>query len=305
MRIISLLSSATEILHALGLGEFQVGRSHECDYPAAVAALPVCSRPNIPIEVPSRQIDELVRERAASAISIYDLDSDLIGRLKPTHILTQTQCKVCAVSLDDVESALARTTGVHAQVVSLEPHCLAHLWTDIGMVAQACQAVPKGESLVAQLQAHLHAISAEAAGITRRPSVVTIEWLDPVMTAGNWIPELIEIAGGKDLLGTRGGHSPYVQWEEVLRADPDVLILFPCGFDIRRSLAELPALTKREGWNSLRAVQEHRVFVCDGNQYMNRPGPRLVDSARIFAEILHPELFPNTLEGDGWIRLPK
>lgn len=303
MRVISLLSSATEILHALGLGAFQVGRSHECDYPPEVVQLPVCSRPNIPVHASSLEIDTLVRQRAASAVSIYDLDSELIARLRPTHILTQTQCKVCAVSLEDVELALARTTGVHAKVVSLEPHCLCDVWSDVRRVAFACGAMEAGEQLIAKLTDRLRAIADRVPDNAPCPRVVTVEWIEPLMTGGNWIPELIEIAGAVDLLGMRGSHSPYVDLQAVAGEDPDLIVLFPCGFDIGRTLAELHPLLENSDWMQLRAVRSGKVYVCDGNQFMNRPGPRLVESAQIFAEILHAEIFGESWKGTGWISL--
>lgn len=302
LRIISLLSCGTEIVHALGLGAFQVGRSHECDFPHSVEQLPVCSRPNIPVNGSSAEIDSLVTERAANAVSIYDLDSELIAALRPTHIITQTQCKVCAVSLEDVEQALQRSTGTNARVVSLEPHALPDVWSDIRALARVCGVTEQGERLIAALTDGMDKIRQRAATASRRPRVACIEWLEPVMTAGNWIPELIEMAYGEDLFGSAGQHSPYLEWEKVVEADPDVLIAFPCGFDLERSTREMYWLAERPGWSQMKTVRERHIFVCDGNQYMNRPGPRLLESLRIFAEILHPELFPPTLEGSGWRR---
>jgi iron complex transport system substrate-binding protein len=302
-RLLSLLSSATEIIHALGLGHQQVGRSHECDYPPEVLSLPVCSRPNIPVDGPSREIDTLVRERAASAISIYDLDSELIGSLRPTHIFTQTQCKVCAVSLDDVERALCRHIGTYARVVSLEPNSLEDVWSGIRGVAEACGVPAEGDRLIECLRQRMSRIEERALRAKRRPRVATIEWLDPLMVAGNWIPELVEKSNAANLFGAPGQHSPYISWDEIVAADPDVIIAFPCGFDLTRTRSELYCLTGRPGWADLRAVRDGQVYYCDGNQFMNRPGPRLVESLQIFAEILHPEQFPAELEHTGWERL--
>ena len=302
LRVISLLSCGTEILHALGLGHFQVGRSHECDFPPAVESLPVCSRPNIAVDGSSAEIDRLVTQRAANAVSIYDLDSERIAALRPTRIITQTQCKVCAVSLDDVERALQQTTGTQARVVSLEPHTLAGIWEDIRRVACSCGRPDAGETLVQRLVASMASIQRRASTAGTKPRVACIEWLEPVMTAGNWIPELIRMASGADLFGVAGQHSPYLEWQQIANADPDVLIAFPCGFDLARTKAEMHWLSGRSGWAAMRAVRDRRVFVCDGNQYMNRPGPRLVESLRIFAEILHPELFEPSLLGLGWER---
>ena len=300
LRLLSLLPSATEIVHALGLGPYQVGRSHECDYPPCVLNLPVCSRPAIPVTGSSGEINRFVKERLASALSIYDVDADLIGTLQPTHIFTQTQCEVCAVSLDDVHLALAGQMNASAQIIPLEPYALCDLWLSIRQIAQACEHVGAGEKLIGELQERIDAIQKRALDGKVRPSVAAIEWLDPLMAAGNWVPELIEKAGGHNLFGTAGQHSPWMSFEQLAGADPDVIIALPCGFDLPRTRGEMVRLQAHSGWNDLRAVRTGQVFLCDGNQYMNRPGPRLVESLQIFAEILHPELFAPSLEGNGW-----
>ncbi len=303
LRLLPLIASATEIIHALGLGEFQIGRSHECDFPAAVARLPVCTRPTIPVSGSSDEIDRFVKERLASAVSVYEVDSALIRELRPTHIITQTQCKVCAVSLDDVERALRSEIQTDARVISLEPYALGDLWADIWRVGVACGCPDRAEQLLTSLKQRISEIRDRAATAQTRPSVAAIEWLEPLMPAGNWVPELIEMAAGRNLFGVAGQHSPWMSWDEVIEADPDVIVALPCGFDLARTRNEMPWLRNRPGWNDLRSVRSGEVYVCDGNQYMNRPGPRLVESLQIFAEILHPELFPPTLEHDGWERL--
>ena len=300
LRLLTLLSSATEIVHALGLGEFQVGRSHECDFPETVQTLPACTKASIPQDVPSGEIDALVRERAESLVSIYEIDAELLRRLNPTHIITQTQCNICAVSLGDVQKVMRQQLEVAAEVVPLEALALEGLWQDILRVARACGHADAGESLVSELKDRLRSIETTAQGAKRRPSLAAVEWLDPLMAAGNWVPELIEIAGGRGLLGTAGQHSPYMTFEELRESDPDLIAAMPCGFDLDRTRAEMVHLTQLPGWEDLRAVRERHVFLCDGNQYMNRSGPRLVDSAQIFAEMLHPELFPPALRGVGW-----
>jgi iron complex transport system substrate-binding protein len=302
LRLLPLLSSATEIVHALGLGKFQVGRSHECDYPAEVLKLPVCSRPSFPVDGSSLEIDRLVKERLTAALSIYELDSELIRELRPTHIVTQTQCKVCAVSLEDVEKALREGLGTNTEIIPLEPYALEDLWRDIRQVAGRCGRPAAGEELVALLEERMKAIARQALKATARPRVAAIEWIDPLMAAGNWVPELIEMANGQNLFGAAGQHSPWMSWEELAAADPDILVALPCGFDLGRTRAEMERLTKRPEWSRLRAVQTGRVFLCDGNQFMNRPGPRLLESLRIFAEIFHPALFEPTLAGIGWER---
>ncbi len=302
LRILSLLSSATEIVHALGLGEFQVGRSHECDYPPDVLKLQVCSRPSFPVTGASDEIDRSVKDRVAAALSIYDLDSETIRQLRPTHIITQTQCKVCAVSLEDVERITREGLATDAEIISLEPYTLADVWNDIRRVANGCGRGETAEDLIVRLKGQLSEIQACASRATSRPSVAAIEWLEPLMAGGNWVPELIEMANGRNQFGIAGEHSPWMTWEEIVAANPEVVVALPCGFDLARTRHEMHWLEERSGWQSLRAVKNGKVFVCDGNQFMNRPGPRLIESLRIFAEIIHPALFGPTLEGVGWER---
>lgn len=304
LRLLPLISSATEIVHALGLGQFQVGRSHECDYPSSVMALPACTRPTIDVSGSSAEIDAQVKDRVSTAVSVYHVDTDVVKRLNPTHIITQTQCKVCAVSLEDVERAIQEEIAIDARVVSLEPHALADLWRDIERVAVACGRPESGESLVRSLKDRMRTIERQAhEGVpATKPRVAALEWLEPLMAGGNWVPELIEMAGGENLFGSAGKHSPWMSWEELRVVDPDVIIALPCGFDIKRTRGEMHWLTNRADWGELKAVQRPQVFLCDGNQFMNRPGPRLVESLQIFAEILHPDRFAPAFEHVGWER---
>ncbi len=287
-RIVSLIASATEIVHALGQFEFLVGRSHECDFPEAVAGLPVCTRPAIPVSGDSREIDHLVKDRLREAISVYEVFSDVLERLQPTHIITQTQCEVCAVSLKDVEAALAAGISSNPQIVPLHPNALADVWDDIRRVAGALGIAERGESTVEELQARMCAISRRALANRSRPTVACIEWLEPLMAAGNWVPELVEMAGGINLFGEAGKHSPWMNWEELVQADPEVIVIMPCGWDPERTRPEMHWLTHQPEWAQLRAVRGGRVHLTDGNQYFNRPGPRLVESLEMLAAILHP-----------------
>jgi len=298
-----LIASATEIVHALDFGAFQVGRSHECDYPPAVLNLPICTRPAIPVSGSSAEIDRLVKQRVASAVSVYEVDAALIRQLRPTHIITQTQCEVCAVSLDDVERALQTETGMQTRIISLEPYALEDLWRDIRRIAAAFEDARRGEALVAILQDRMDVIRRRAESSSERPRVAAIEWLEPLMAGGNWVPELIEMASGENLFGSPGQHSPWMTWEDLLAADPDIIVALPCGFDLARTRAEMHWIRDRAGWQQLAAVRKGNVFLCDGNAFMNRPGPRLVESLQIFAEILHPKLFEPLLEHRGWERL--
>jgi iron complex transport system substrate-binding protein len=286
-----LISSATEIVDALGMTGHLVGRSHECDYPEAVKALPLCTRPRIPVDADSAEIDRLVKQSARQSISIYDVFADVIERLEPTHILTQIQCEVCAVSLRDVEAAFSRGMKGQPQVVSLQPDSLAAIWEDIRRVAASLDMAERGETVVRDLRDRMPV--AEGGD---RPTVACIEWMEPLMAAGNWTPELIELAGGRNLFGEAGQHSPWMTWEELLDADPDVIVVAPCGFDLDRTRQELHFLTSRPGWGDLRA----RKYVADGNQYFNRPGPRVVETHRMLCEILHPARFTPSLRGAAW-----
>jgi iron complex transport system substrate-binding protein len=304
-RIVSLIASATEIVAALGFGRNLVGRSHECDFPAEVLALPACSEPKIDVHGTSREIDERVKSLAGTAVSVYRVFPDVLRGLNPTHIITQTQCEVCAVSLNDVEQAMAEMIGVERppQIVALAPMALADVWDGIRTVGHSLGAPERAESLVASRQNELDEIRARAASASTRPSIACLEWIDPLMSCGNWVPELVDFAGGRNLLGEAGKHSPWLDWEKLAACDADVIAMMPCGFDIPRTRLELPPLTDDPRWRKLRAVREGRVYLTDGNQFFNRPGPRLVESARVLAEILHPDLFGNSLEGPGWVHL--
>ncbi|MGE0127739.1 MAG: cobalamin-binding protein [Blastocatellales bacterium] len=305
-RIISLIASATEIVCALGFERQMVGRSHECDFPASVKRLPVCTSPKFEIEGLSYEIDQRVKAILQEALSVYRVDADLLEQLQPTHIITQAQCEVCAVSLKDVEQAVCQFTSSQPVIVSLEPNALADVWMDIRRVAAALKASERGEELVAGLQKRIDEIAAKARTAASRPTVACVEWIDPLMAAGNWMPELVEIAGGVNLFGASGKHSPqlnWMSWEELVAADPDLIFISPCGFDITRTLEETSLLTNKPEWKSLKAVKSARAFVADGNQYFNRPGPRLVESLEILAELLHPELFHFGHKGKGWVRL--
>ncbi len=302
-RIISLIASATEIVCALGFESQMVGRSHECDFPPSVKRLPVCTSPKFEVEGLSYEIDERVKAILQEALSVYRVDADLLERLRPTHIITQSQCEVCAVSLKDVEQAVCQFTSSQPVIVSLEPNSLADVWSDMRRVAKALGAAERGEELVATLKRRMDEIAAKARTASSRPTVACVEWIDPLMAAGNWTPEMVEMAGGVNLFGEAGRHSPWMKWDELVAADPDVIFISPCGFDIARTMKETHLLTGKPEWRELKAVKENRVFVADGNQYFNRPGPRLVESLQILAETLHPELFHFGHEGSGWVRL--
>ncbi|MEO8608758.1 MAG: cobalamin-binding protein [Chloroflexota bacterium] len=299
-RIVSLIPSSTEIVCALGFGDQLVGRSHECDYPAGVEQLPLCTAPKFNPDGRSYEIDQRVKAILQESIAVYKIDAELLRTLAPDIIITQTQCEVCAVSFKDVERVCDEWLETPAEIVSLEPNFLGDVLADIQRVATALHAPEHGTKYVAEMRARMDAIAAKTHPLREKPTVACIEWIDPLMAAGNWMPEIVEMAGGINLFGEAGKHSPWMTWDDLKAADPDVIVVLPCGYDMTKTLSELPALTSRPDWASLRAVQENQVYVTDGNQYFNRPGPRLAESLEILAEILHPTLFHFGHQEAGW-----
>lgn len=303
LKIVSLLPSATEIVAALGLSDAIVGRSHECDYPEEIKDRLVCTEAQINSEKPSDQIDADVLDLVQKALSIYKIKTDVLEHLQPTHIITQDQCDVCAVNFADVEKAVAELTHSHPKVISLQPNVLSDVWLDIQRVAVTLQV--ESQSVLMQLQSRVEACKQKTQGLSEndRPTVAAIEWTAPLMATGNWIPELVELAGGQSLFGVVGKHSPYLKWEELAGANPEVIIIMPCGFDLDRTRQEAQQMMQHPDWLNLQAVKEGKVYITDGNSYFNRPGPRLVDSLEILAEILHPELFEFGYRGTAWEEL--
>ncbi|WP_423149033.1 cobalamin-binding protein [Rubrolithibacter danxiaensis] len=301
-KIVSLLPAATEIVCALGLEEQLIGRSHECDFPENICLLPVCSTAKFTPGSDSVAIDRQVKEILTEALSIYDIDIELIRQLQPDIIITQSQCEVCAVSLDDVSRKLEGLLEKDVEIISLEPHVLNDLFKDIRMIAKSLNVTEKAEQLIEGLQERLDLIKHKLKFIEQKPRVACVEWLSPLMIAGNWTPELVETAGGIPVLAEKGKHSFYIDIASIQQEDPDILILIPCGFSISRTLQEINLLLEIHGWNELKAVQNNQVYVADGNQYFNRSGPRLVDSAEILAEIINPKQFVFGYEGQGWVK---
>jgi iron complex transport system substrate-binding protein len=303
-RIVSLLPSTTEIVCALGFQEHLVGRSHECDFPPGVERLPACTEPKFDTEGSSSEIDSRVRALVKDGLSVYRVNAELLRALAPDVILTQSQCEVCAASLADVQAAVGEWLGSAASpplVVSLAPATLADVLEDVLRVADALGAPERGGALVAELEHRIAAI-AERSAAGERPTVACLEWIDPLMAAGNWMPEVVARAGGQSLFGEVGKHSPWLDWEALRRADPDVIVALPCGFDLARTRRELASLAARPEWRALRAVRDGRVYATDGNAYFNRPGPRIVESIEVLAEILHPDLFGFGHETHAWER---
>ncbi|MDR3615750.1 MAG: cobalamin-binding protein [Candidatus Obscuribacterales bacterium] len=301
MRIVSLIASSTEIVCRLGLAQELVGRSHECDFPEFVKDLPVCTSPKFNVEGSSYEIDQRVKAILQESLSVYRVDAQIVDALKPSHIITQAQCEVCAVSLKDVEEAACQFISSQPQIVSLEPNSLADIWLDIKRVGAALNMSERADKLVVDLSQAMSTIESATAGLDK-PRVACIEWIEPLMAAGNWMPELIVMAGGINLFGEAGKHSPWMSFDQLFAQDPDIIIVSPCGFGIERTQTEMHLLQNHPGWNNLKAAKNKRVFVCDGNQYFNRPGPRVLESLEILAELFHPETFPQKHHGTGWVR---
>lgn len=310
MRLVSLLASATEMIAALGCLDQLVGRSHECDYPPEVQSLPVVSTVQIDIDTDSARIDAQIkqlaqskfapREAALKALSIYAIDIEQLETLKPDVIFTQTQCEVCAVSERDVIRALQHLSGLQPRLVSLAPHRLSDVWEDVLRVGRAVGRYEQAQELVRGYQQRLERLRSATHQLGVRPRITVLEWLDPLMAAGNWTPELVAYAGGENVFGEVGMHSPWLSWEELKAADPDVLVLSPCGFTLERTMVDVALLRQHPAWQSLRAVQNGRVYAIDGNQYLNRSGPRLVESAELLGHALWGERLGIEVDGNAW-----
>ena len=313
LRIVSLIPSATEIVASLGYADCLVGRSHECDFPASVKALPICTEPKFDPIGSSAQIHERVSELLASALSVYRVNVEVLAALRPTHIITQAQCEVCAVSLGDVKQAVESLVGAAnassdgIQVVSLQPERLTDVWDDIVRVAQALDNSPERSAAAAQLVTDLKlrlppsksdAERQEAA--SAKTAIACIEWTDPLMAAGNWVPELVNLAGGKPCFGKVGEHSDWMSWEDLLAANPEKIVVMPCGYDLAQTRQATQEMSDRPEWKQLSAVKAGQVYLVDGNQYFNRPGPRLVESGEILAEIICGQAVNTDRGAVGW-----
>jgi iron complex transport system substrate-binding protein len=290
VRVVSLLPAATEIVGALDMLDHLVAVSHECDFPAGVSAKPHAT--HCPIHgggLASRDIDRWVADTLKATGTLYTMDEALIRRLAPDVILTQRLCDVCAVGYDSV-TAFAATLPRPPRVVNLDPSSVEDILTDVQNVGTALGVAERAAAVIAGLRARIVSVR-ERAQRAPRTRCVLLEWIDPPFRSGHWDPELVELAGGVDPLGTRGEDAARVPWEAVVASAPEVLVLACCGFDVARTLADVPLLRERPGWSSLPAVRDGRVYAVDGSAYFSRPGPRIVDSLELLAEILHPDLF--------------
>jgi iron complex transport system substrate-binding protein len=287
MRVVSLLPSATEICYALGVDP--VGVSHECDYPPAARSKPAVNDVRIDPDTDSAAINEQVATAEQNG-GIYEIDADLLEELDPDLVITQGLCDVCAVDRVLVADVI-ESRGIDAEVLTTDTHSLGDLYDDIRRIGGATDREERAAELVADLKGRIEALRNRAAAIEDRPTVAALDWMDPVMVAGHWVPELVEAVGGRYPLMETGGHSRPWEWGEIREADPDVIVVSPCGFELEQIQAHLDDLTERPGWNDLTAVRNDRVSLLDGHNYVNRPGPRLVNTAEHLAGLLHPEEF--------------
>jgi len=288
--VVSLLPSATEIVCAIGAGELLVGRSHECDHPAGVRELPSVTRSRIGNHRSSRGIHEEVQSAVRDALSIYEVDTKLLAELAPDVILTQDLCEVCAVSRKEVESAVSRLARRPIRVVNLRPRRLGDIWQDVLRVGEALGRAEDARALAAMLEDRAAEISVRAA-VPTRPRVLALEWMDPTMLAGLWMPELIDLAGGRGMGPGAGEDAVTVDRVALAALVPDVVLIKPCGFTIERSEREIALLPRVLPWSKWACVPAGRVFIADGNAYFNRPGPRIAESLEILAAIVHPKRF--------------
>ena len=300
LRIVSLLPSATEIAVALVLGGNLIGRSHECDFPESVKTLPICSSTRLEKGLRSHEIDRRVQEIVTQGLSLYEVDANLLRELKPDLILTQTQCAVCAVTPGDLTAALENWMGEPPILVSTAPDTLEDAWNDIRNVGAAAGCRAKAETVIDDLKARLAGLAVRAKA--PRPRIAAIEWFDPLMAAGNWIPELISAAGGEPLFAKPGQHSDFLDWDALIAADPDLLVLMPCGYRITQSLADIDAVAADPRWTEMRAVRRRHVYIADGHHFFNRPGPRLIESAEILAEIIGDWRGDESARAPHWMR---
>jgi iron complex transport system substrate-binding protein len=284
MRIASLVPSSTEMLFALGLGDSVVAVTHECDHPEQARSRPHLTRSVVPDGLSAAEIDSAVRDRTSRGEALYELDEERLHELEPDLIVTQAVCEVCAVSFDDVR-AVAERLASRPAVLSLDPSTIGEVLADVPRLAAAAGAPEAGTRLTERAGTRLDAVSDAVAGATR-PAVAALEWLDPVFVGGHWVPQMVELAGGEDVLGRPGERSRTVEWDEVAAARPEVVVAMPCGYDAERSARE--ALEQRERLAALGA----RAVAVDAAAYFSRPGPRLVDGVELLAHLLHPERVP-------------
>ena len=302
-KIVTLIPSATEIVAFLGQKNSIVGRSHECDYPKDLNNVAKLTSPKLNVDGTSDEINKQINTILENSLSVYKVNVEKLKELNPDFIITQAHCEVCAVSFSEVKNIVNKYFNRKTKIISLEPNTLNDVFDDIKRVAKGLNIENESNNkLIENLKIRLKEIKNLAITQKQKPTVACIEWIDPLMIAGNWIPEMVEIAGGANILGKSGVNSHWIKFEEIIDQNPEIIIFMPCGFDIEKTKKELDNyIKKNNSLRSLKAYKNHKLFVADGNQFFNRPGPRLIESLEIFAEIIHPNIFDFNHKGVGWI----
>ena len=298
MKIVSLVPSATEIISALNLSDNLVGISHECDYPKEILKLPKLTTSRIEIEQPSSKIDYDIKKILEQSLSVYEVKSDLLKKLDPDVIITQSQCSVCAVSLKDVEKCLRNFIDKKPILIDLKPNTFEDVLKDIKLVGKKLDKEEESNFLVKDIKKEVNKIKAKTIN-SKIKNVLCIEWIEPIMTAGNWIPQLVQFAGGKSILARPGKNSNFINLKDINFKQVEIVIFMPCGFDINRSKKEI----LKSNIDYLNILKDKKKFLVDGNKYFNRPGPDLLESTKILAEIIHPEIFPAKQNIKRWVYL--
>ena len=301
-KIVTLIPSATEIVAFLGEKEFIIGRSHECDYPNDLNKIPKLTSPKIDVDGTSGQIHKQIGIILEKSLSVYKVDIEKLKKLNPDFIVTQAHCEVCAVSFSEVENIAREHLGENTKIISLQPNTLNEVFDDIRRVAKDLEINNNhNNQLIKNLEIRLNNIRNKTEKY-KRPKVACIEWIDPLMAAGNWMPEMVHISGGEDVFGKKGKDSHWIKFDEIQKYNPDIIIFMPCGFNIKKTNDEVKnLLLPKTPWHDLKVFKDKKIFITDGNQYFNRPGPRLIESLEILAEIIHPNFFDFEHQNKGWI----
>ncbi len=305
-KIVTLIPSATEIVAFLGKKNLIVGRSHECDYPKDLNKIKKLTSPKINIDGTSREIHNQITEILENSLSVYKVDVSELKKLNPDVVVTQAHCEVCAVSFSEVEEIVTNHLNKDTKIISLQPNTLDDVFNDIKRVAKGLNIDEiTTKNLIKPLEERIENIQTKSLKKKRR-TIACIEWIDPLMAAGNWIPEMVKISGGEDIFGKSGKDSHWVKFDEIQKYNPEIIIFLPCGYNIEKTKKEVENLfTQKKKWNALNAFLNKEIYIVDGNQFFNRPGPRLVESVEIFAEIIHPDLFNFNHNQFGWINFFK
>ena len=302
-KIVTLIPSATEIVAFLGQKKSIVGRSHECDFPEGLENIAKLTSPKIDVDGTSNEINKQINSILENSLSVYKVDIEKLKKLNPDFIITQAHCEVCAVSFLEVEKIVDKYLNKKTKIISLEPNTLNDVFDDIKKVAKNLGINNDlNNKLVENLKIRIDEINKLSNKQKIKPTIACIEWIDPLMIAGNWIPEMVEIAGGTNLMGKPGSNSHWVKFKEIEKFNPEIIFFIPCGFGIKKTKQELDNyLKKNKSFSTLKAYKNNKLFIGDGNQFFNRPGPRLVESLEILAEIMHPKIFNFKHKNKGWI----